>query len=236
MGRTISHRGRLSRAIRNFVRKRMRRIYTGAPGVIVAYDRATNLATVQLATKEQRVEERGGPIVHFDPGPLTNVVVCHPATTSKSIIYVEPTIGDTGRIVFSHRSLDAWKLLGKRGRTGLEAVDVRMHDVSDGFFILDTRAPCDPMPEEQRPANCLLLHHETELRLDAEADDNAAKATPTEDRLTKLEDRQSVLLEWYNDVLTAKAATAPAVPFPIASTPQTDPGGDPVASSKVTLK
>lgn len=96
------------------------------PGKIVSYDSAKQYADVQIQLY-QKVNET---LVSYPVIP--NVPVVHPrANGGKTFIHLPLQPGDDVLLVFSQRSLDAWKTSG--GLT--DPNDPRKHHITDAFAI-----------------------------------------------------------------------------------------------------
>lgn len=103
--------------------------HTSIPGAIVSYTAATKQATVQPLI-QKRLWKKG----KLTPMPLpviNNVPVQFPGTTRWQISG-DLQQGDTGLIIFSEASLDAW-LQG--GGAQVDPQDDRRFSLSDAFFV-----------------------------------------------------------------------------------------------------
>lgn len=117
--------GLLRLAIDDFAAK----THTSIPGAIVSYSASTKQASVQPLVKKQ-VWQKG----QLTPMPLPviyNVPVQFPGTTRWQISG-DLQAGDTGLIIFSEASLDAW-LQGTGGQVNPQ--DDRRFSLNDAIFI-----------------------------------------------------------------------------------------------------
>ena len=100
------------------------------PGIIQSYNPETVTAAIQIAIMGEDITSDG--VATSDPIPLLiDVPVLFPRGGGFSITF-PVTEGDECLVVFADRCIDFWWQSG-----GVqEAVDPRMHDLSDGFAIL----------------------------------------------------------------------------------------------------
>lgn len=97
------------------------------PGQVLAYDSATQLATVQPAVQRRY---RGRAQVENLPA-IPRVPIVHPRT-AKAAVLLPVAKGDQVLLVFADRALDNW-LRGDGGPK--EPLDARQHHLSDAFAI-----------------------------------------------------------------------------------------------------
>lgn len=109
-------------------------MWTALPGIIESYDAERQTCTVQPAIKG-KVEAPGGAISSVALPLLVDVPVMFPG--GGGVVMTFPIAqGDECLVVFASRCIDAWWQSG-----GVqEALEARMHDLSDGFAIVGPRS------------------------------------------------------------------------------------------------
>lgn len=115
----------LAQTIKDSIEARLAELHTAMPGTIEKFDAATSMASVAPSLKRKYVN---GEVVNL---PLIlNVPVCFPRGGGAAITF-DLQKGDPVLLVFSERSIDAWKSLG--GLT--DPRDPRKHALTDAFAI-----------------------------------------------------------------------------------------------------
>lgn len=104
-------------------------LHTALPGIVVAYDKDTQTATIQLAIRSMRNGQG------IDPPVLTDVPVFFPGGAASGITFPIQK-GDECLVVFAEACIDAWYQTGRVGN----AISVRRHDYSDGFAFVGFRS------------------------------------------------------------------------------------------------
>jgi hypothetical protein len=117
--------GLLRLALDDFATK----IHTSIPGAIVSYDATTKKAQVQPLI-QKRIWQ-GGALAPIPLPVIYNVPVQFPGTPRWQISG-DLQKGDTGAIMFSEASLDAW-LSGSGGQ--VDPKDDRRFDINDAYFV-----------------------------------------------------------------------------------------------------
>lgn len=126
--------GDLTVAVRAAIKADRADIWTALPGKIESYDAVKQTCSVQPTIRAQILSERG----KWSDVKLPLLVDC-PVVFSGGgdFTMTFPLVqDDEGLIVFSCRCIDAWYQSG-----GVQnQSDLRMHDLSDGFFIPRVRS------------------------------------------------------------------------------------------------
>jgi hypothetical protein len=119
----------LAEVLRRARSRAVQDVRVGLPGVVVAYDSATQLADVKPQISDT-FEEEDGTVSNIAIPVIVNVPVIFPAGGGMRITFPVRT-GDTVWLMFSDRSLDAWLSAG--GDTA--PADLRRHHLSDAVAI-----------------------------------------------------------------------------------------------------
>jgi hypothetical protein len=127
-------------------------LWTAMPASVVSYDPATQTCVAQVMIKlsrqlQQPIVDANGQNVYsvlVDIPPLQDVPVLFPSGGGYTMTFPIQQ-GDEVLVVFSSRCMDAWWEYGKdqdaKGNvTGRPQMELRMHDLSDGFAILQPRS------------------------------------------------------------------------------------------------
>ncbi len=112
------------------------------PGTVLAYDHATQRATVALAVRQKIRAARGGAISNEDIPPIANVPVIFPRATGYADTF-PLTVGDSVLVFFAERSIDEWKSTGNASN---DAQDIRRFDLSDAVAIPGESSFARPIP------------------------------------------------------------------------------------------
>lgn len=124
------------------------------PATVLAYDAATQVATVRVVPCFRRRDpEQGGKVVCYAPPDLPQIPVAFPGGAGFALTW-PLAVGSTGLLVVSDRSLDEWKSTGD-ART--EPQDARRHSLADGVFVPGLRSPADPLTGTQLAADAAVL-------------------------------------------------------------------------------
>lgn len=191
---------------------------TAEPGIITAYDAATQRATVSLGISV-RVKRPGGVVVHEAPVVVPNVPIAWPRAGGYSLTF-PLAVGDEVLLVFSSRSLDEWKL--GAARSGVEASDPRRFAVQDAVAIPMVAASA-PLPSTNYDAAALVLAGALLKLGDSSASDFVALASLVLTELNAL--RAEIILHTH---ATGVGPTGPAIGVGVTS--------NPVAATKVKAK
>lgn len=105
-------------------RELMKGVNTNIPGHIVAFDKDTQMAQVQIGVKQ--VLKDG---TQVEPATLIQVYVGQQG--GKYICETEVNVGDEGLIIFLQRCIDGWIDTGGVANNPI----LRLHDQSDAFFL-----------------------------------------------------------------------------------------------------
>lgn len=105
-------------------------LWTALPCILQSFDPATQTCTAQPAIQAQYTGPDG--VAQWVTLPtLLDVPVVFPGGASGGLLTFPLQPGDEGLVVFASRCIDAWWDLG-----GVQVqAELRMHDLSDGFFI-----------------------------------------------------------------------------------------------------
>lgn len=127
------------------------RVPTAEVGVVVDYDAATRLATVQPVHREGYGGEDGVRAARRRP-VLVNVPVVFPCGRGAGVDWT-PEPGDGVLLVFCNGSIDLWT---KRGGTDVDPEDDRSHSRTDAIAIPGLFGAPD-VPSGAPPANTLVV-------------------------------------------------------------------------------
>lgn len=104
-------------------------MWTALPGILQSFDAAKMTASVQPAI-QGRKRAQDGTTSNISLPVLTDCPVIFPAGGGYALTFPLGS-GDEGLLVFGSRCIDAWWSQG-----GVQPqAEMRMHDLSDGFFI-----------------------------------------------------------------------------------------------------
>lgn len=122
------------------IRSNQLELNTCMPGIVKAYDAATQTASVQPSFKRMRLDTKE----FTSRAVIDDVPIVFPISNGKGVVF-PIAVGDPVMIVFSQRSLDTW--LDNGGEIDLQ--DTRLHNVNDAIAIpgLD-HAPISPAPSQ----------------------------------------------------------------------------------------
>ena len=105
-------------------------IRVAAPGIVTEWDAEQQTATVQIAIRET-VTDDNGEGTELEIPLLVDVPVVMPRAGGYCLAFT-PQAGDECLVVFADMCIDAWWQSG-----GVQSqVDLRRHDLSDGFAIM----------------------------------------------------------------------------------------------------
>lgn len=126
-------------AINTALRGKQAEMWTALPGVLQSFDAEKMTCTVQPAIQGQQLSKEGT----WSNATLPLLVDCpvvFPGGGGFTLTFPLAE-GDEGLVVFSSRCIDAWWQSG-----GVQPqADLRMHDLSDGFFIPGVRSQARPL-------------------------------------------------------------------------------------------
>lgn len=107
------------------------------PGVVKSFNAAKMTATVQLAILARvRAADKKGSVSWVKIPLLTDCPVIFPSGGGFTLTFpIDP--GDECLVSFSARCIDAW---WQNGGEDNQQVDLRMHDLSDGFVTVGPRS------------------------------------------------------------------------------------------------
>ena len=217
----------LEQLVQYMMERRIADLHVSMPARVVRYDPSLQQADVEPLI--QRVYADGSSITL---PVITNVPVVHPRA-GVAIIHFPLAIGDTVQLIFSERSLDAWKSRG--GVTHPQ--DVRKNSLSDAIAIPGGYPFTDPATIVDPEALTIKMGN-AELRLSKDGTINfgtggvfayhAARAENVEARLSALEQGLAQLvtdLTTFTTVYTAHThiVTAPGSPTGPAVAPAIPP-------------
>jgi hypothetical protein len=120
----------LTELLKTALREQSKDIGTSIPGYVVAFDKNTQLAQLQIGIKKTPVKGES-----FAPAVL---IECTAQFTGGNAFHVEHQIdpGDECLIVFSQRCIDGWVNTGGIANNPI----LRFHDVNDAYFIPGLRS------------------------------------------------------------------------------------------------
>jgi len=133
MGNNVPFTSRLDDFVENLenkLEKLSNRIRVAVPGIIQSFDANTQLVAVKPAIREM-LSFNGKPFEHISLPDLMMVPIILPRA-GDFIITLPVTIGDECLVIFGDMCYDTWWENGKVGNQ----IDLRRHDLSDGFAIL----------------------------------------------------------------------------------------------------
>jgi hypothetical protein len=104
-------------------------IHTAMPGVIKAYDAATQLADVKPQIKTA-LRKRDGSYVTEDLPLIASVPVLHPRS-GTAWVHLPLAVGDTVLLVFCERDINEWRRMG----ADVDPNDLRTHGLSGAVAI-----------------------------------------------------------------------------------------------------
>lgn len=137
----------LHEAIKAGVAAALRGLYIGMPGQLESYDAKTGRGVVKPLIQEPDPSGNMHPIK-----PIAGVPVVMPGGDDAAL-YIPPTIGGTGWISFSHRSMENWLDRGGDATPG----DPRVMDLTDAVFWPGLRPFSDGSLAEE--ADALVLRN-----------------------------------------------------------------------------
>lgn len=117
----------LQAVIQQAIKAQILELHTCLPAKVVKYDQLTQKADVKPLIKRKLRKDQS--LIELPVIP--SVPVQHPCG-GGAFIHMPIAVGDTGIVVFSERSLDAW--LSGDGQI-VDPKDIRHHHLSDGVFI-----------------------------------------------------------------------------------------------------
>ncbi|MFU8802629.1 MAG: Gp138 family membrane-puncturing spike protein [Bradymonadaceae bacterium] len=125
-------RPQLADVLADAVRAQLATVHTSLPGIVQAYDQATQRATVQLSVQFSRRDPDTGERIPYTPAPLPNVPILWPSGGDYSDTW--PLVrGDEVWVLFAERSVDEW-LVSDGGRVVTPA-SVRRFNLSDAVAL-----------------------------------------------------------------------------------------------------
>ena len=118
-------------------------LWTAMPGVLLSFDAAKMSAVVQVAIQARlRQNDEAGSISWVSISPLVDVPVVFP-NGGGFLLTFPLAAGDEGLVIFSSRCIDSW---WQSGGTDNPQMDLRLHDLSDGFFLPGARSQVNLPP------------------------------------------------------------------------------------------
>jgi len=112
------------------------------PAWVLSYDRATQTATIQIATAYKVRNDAGELVARVRP-PVANV----PVQFCGSVTW-DLEEGEWGMALIADRSLDEWKATASQS---VDPRDPRRFDVTDAVFLAGVRPAADPLPARALP-------------------------------------------------------------------------------------
>jgi hypothetical protein len=213
--------------IRRAVDAGLARVHTSLPGVVTAYDRETQKASVRPAVRTFYRDEDGALQAERLP-IIPSVPVQWPAGSSGSLT-IDLEIGDPVTIVFSERSTDEWRAVGGDDVT---PQDVRRFSLGDCVAIPGAYPFSGPLPAEAYAAGASVLRGDDVRLGDSTAADYVALDTPVGAALAIID---TVISSWVPAPGDGGAALQLAWAIAIGAA---YPGGYPgqIAATKVKAK
>lgn len=146
------------------VRGAVAQVHTSMPGVVVSYNRDTQLASVQPAIKAAYAHPDTGERTPYALPVIANVPVAFPQGGGFSMAW-DLVAGDEVLLCFCERSTDEWKT---HGGAGHETQDARRHDLQDAIALPQLRSPSSPIEADGVAAGAVVLRCD-DLRLGSSA-------------------------------------------------------------------
>lgn len=137
-------------AIGYAARREIAKVRTTVPGVIEAYDAATQSAEVKVVIKRQTVEG-----VYFEDPVLVAVPVAFPQGGGFALHYPLAK-GDPVTLVACERSLEEW-LAAASPTTIVEPSDPRRHDLQDAIVMPGVSVFAQPIPAAMARTDAITL-------------------------------------------------------------------------------
>jgi hypothetical protein len=142
-----------------FINRRIYDVHTAQPAEVISFDNKN--ATVDLRLGVMR-DIKGIP---QSVNILTGVPVCYPVSGNYKFEFpIEK--GATGLVIFCESSIDTWLQNTDDDNIAMNPQDTRMHDYSDGVFILGMRQY--NKVEEIDSSNLVIKAKDTKITLDPE--------------------------------------------------------------------
>lgn len=116
------------------------KLWTALPAIIVSYDAAKQTCQCQ-PTIQALVRDQSGVAAWVTLPILVDVPVLFPGAGGFTLTF-PVAAGDEVLVIFSSRAIDGWWQLGDVR----PQVELRMHDLSDGFALLGTRNQTRMLP------------------------------------------------------------------------------------------
>lgn len=128
-------------ALATFSKGQQASIWTALPGIVQSFDPVAMTCEVQPAIQgKRRLEDGSVKLVNLPL--LLDCPVCFPRGGGCSLTFPIKS-GDECLVVFSSRAIDLWWASG-----GVQApVEIRMHDLSDGFVIPGPYSQSQVLPD-----------------------------------------------------------------------------------------
>ena len=146
----------LSEVMRSAIEARVTDIHTMLPGEFLSFDATTGKAKVKALIKKKFED---GEVLEIPPMDEVPVLF---QRTEKSIIYVPIKAGDKCMIMFSERSLEAWKKFGG----SQDPRDRRKHHLSDAVAIPGLYSFAEPSQLTPNDLESILIENDkTRIRL-----------------------------------------------------------------------
>lgn len=115
---------------RTFLDGRQAALWTAMPGMVTKVNLTAMTVEVQL-TIQGKVYLQDGTFKYVDISPLQDVPICFPKA-GDFVLTLPIAIGDEVLVVIASRCIDAW---WQNGGYQNQPMEMRMHDLSDGFAI-----------------------------------------------------------------------------------------------------
>lgn len=123
------------------------------PGVVTAYDKTTQSASVHIVPCFRRKDPLTKTVEPYQPPDIHGVPVAFPGAGDFSVTW-PLAVGDTGMIFFSDRSMDEWKSVGG---TDSEPQDLRRHNLTDAIFVPGLRSFAEAVPADGVDDDAMVL-------------------------------------------------------------------------------
>lgn len=141
--------------LRNAVKSYLIDLHTAMPGVVVSYDRTSQLAVVEPALRRTLVS---GEVVELPK--IYNVPVQFPHA-GDTFIHFDLKSGDNVLLIFSERSIDKW--VAKSGKTTPQ--ERRMHSINDCFAIPSVKAKPDAFTPKGQDGSIEITNKNSHLEI-----------------------------------------------------------------------
>jgi len=183
----VSARPTLASALRGAIKGQTAAVETALPGVVTAYDRASQTCSAEIATPLGS-RSPDGQVAHQSAPPLSGVPVVFPGGLTYDL-----AAGDSVLLVFASRSIDEWR---SSGSVGVPPLDGRRHDLTDAIAIPGLRHGGAAVGSTGYAAGAWVVE-QGDIRLGSSAAADAVVLAPL---LDGLDDVLAALTDWASAI------------------------------------